>query len=72
MNVMEEDPDIRPLCVLKKLIQEAQAQPFDSKKNCFIPDEKEGFFLGEITGTKGEEVTVRTTKGEVYISILIS
>jgi myosin heavy chain 6/7 len=41
-----------------------QAQPFDAKKQCFVADPKEGFVTAEITGTKGEEVTVKTSKNE--------
>jgi myosin heavy chain 6/7 len=46
-----------------------QAQPFDGKKACWVPDPKESFVAAEITGTKGEEVTVKTEKGEVCIMI---
>jgi myosin heavy chain 6/7 len=41
-----------------------QAQPFDGKKQCWVPDAKESFIAAEITSTKGEEVTVKTDKGE--------
>lgn len=44
-----------------------QAQPFDAKKQCWAPDAKESFVAAEITSTKGEEVTVKTDKGEVCI-----
>lgn len=42
-----------------------QAQPFDGKKQCWVPDAKESFVAAEITSTKGEEVTVKTAKGDV-------
>jgi myosin heavy chain 6/7 len=42
-----------------------QAQPFDGKKQCWVPDQKEGFLAAEIQSTKGEEVTVKTSKGDV-------
>ena len=42
-----------------------QAQPFDGKKQCWVPDVKESFLAAEITGTKGEEVTAKTSKGDV-------
>ncbi len=52
-----------------------QAQPFDGKKQCWLPDAKESFVAGEIVSTKGEEVTAKTDKGEVctqfYIEFLI-
>ncbi|KAK7078910.1 putative TRAFAC class myosin-kinesin ATPase superfamily [Halocaridina rubra] len=35
-----------------------QAKPYDSKKSCWIPDEKDGFVMGEIIGTKGDLITV--------------
>ncbi|CAF1172361.1 unnamed protein product [Adineta ricciae] len=41
-----------------------QAQPFDGKKQCWIPDAKESFVAAEITATKGDEVTAKTDKGE--------
>ncbi|CAF2365471.1 unnamed protein product [Rotaria sp. Silwood2] len=41
-----------------------QAQPFDGKKQCWAPDPKESFIAAEITATKGEEVTVKTSKGD--------
>lgn len=41
-----------------------QAQPFDGKKQCWVPEAKEGFIAAEIQSTKGEEVTVKTGKGE--------
>jgi hypothetical protein len=40
-----------------------QAQPFDGKKSCWIPDHKEGFLPAEIVSTKGEEVTVKVNGG---------
>ena len=42
-----------------------QAQAFDAKKQCWVPDVKDSFIAAEITGTKGEEVTVKTAKGDV-------
>ena len=35
-----------------------QTKPYDPKKSCWVPDEKEGFVEGEIQGTKGDLVTV--------------
>lgn len=61
----EEDPDIGMLCVPRKLLQEAHAAPFDGKKNCWVPDEKEGFIAAEIQSAKGDDVTVRTVKRDV-------
>ena len=47
-----------------------QSQPFDGKKQCWAPDAKESFISAEITATKGEEVTVRTDKGDVCFNCL--
>jgi hypothetical protein len=44
-----------------------QAQPFDGKKQCWAPDAKESFVAAEITNTKGEEVIVKTSKGDVRL-----
>jgi myosin heavy chain 6/7 len=40
------------------------ARPFDGKKNCWVPDQKEGFLPAEIMSTKGEEVTVKVNGNE--------
>jgi hypothetical protein len=45
-----------------------QAQPFDAKKACWVPDPKESYVAGEIVSTKGEDVTIKNSKGEVSIS----
>ncbi|XP_055644606.1 myosin heavy chain, muscle isoform X14 [Toxorhynchites rutilus septentrionalis] len=41
-----------------------QSKPYDAKKACWVPDEKEGYVLGEIKATKGELVTVALPGGE--------
>jgi len=41
-----------------------QAKPYDGKKACWVPCEKEGFVQGEIQGTKGDLVTVQVPGGE--------
>lgn len=45
-----------------------QSKPYDSKKACWVPEEKEGYVLGEIKATKGELVTVALPGGEVMHS----
>ena len=40
-----------------------QSNPYDSKKNCWIPDPEEGYLAGEITATKGDTVTIVTARG---------
>ena len=42
-----------------------QTKPYDGKKATWVPDEKEGFALGEIKGTKGDLVVVGFPGGEV-------
>lgn len=42
-----------------------QSKPYDAKKACWIPDEKEGYLLGEIKATKGDIVSVGLPGGEV-------
>uniref|UniRef100_A0A1Q3G4T4 Putative myosin class i heavy chain n=1 Tax=Culex tarsalis TaxID=7177 RepID=A0A1Q3G4T4_CULTA len=41
-----------------------QSKPYDAKKACWVPDDKEGYVLGEIKATKGELVTVGIPGGE--------
>ncbi|CAF1976902.1 unnamed protein product, partial [Rotaria magnacalcarata] len=41
-----------------------RSQPFDAKKACWIPDPKESFVAGDIVETKGDQVVVKTAKGE--------
>ena len=42
--------------------------PFDGKKTCWIPDQKEGYVKADIESTKGDDVTVQTAKGEVRVT----
>jgi len=60
----EVDPDFQYLAPNKKMLAEEQSRPFDSKKNCWIPDHKDGYIKAEIISTKGEEVQVLTEKME--------
>jgi myosin heavy chain 6/7 len=54
-----DDPDFEFLGVDKhKLLKEQK--PYDGKKNCWVPDDKEGFMAAEIESTKGDMVTVKT------------
>ena len=56
----ERDPTpfLRPSLEMQR---QDQTMPFDAKKSCWVPDEKEGFISAEIKGTKGETVTVTIT-----------
>jgi len=59
--ISPDDPDYQYLAPNKKKLQEEQTQPFDGKKNCWIPDQKEGYVKAEIISTKGDDVTVLLT-----------
>jgi myosin heavy chain 6/7 len=65
MNDPEVQESLKFLLITSAERIKLQALPFDGKKQCWIPDHKEGFLSGEIESTKGEEVTVKTSKGEV-------
>ncbi|CAF4110720.1 unnamed protein product [Rotaria sp. Silwood2] len=62
------DPELKESLKYLSLTSEEriklQAQPFDGKKQCWAPDAKESFIGAEIVSTKGEEVTVKTDKGD--------
>nr|ALR88564.1 myosin heavy chain striated muscle-like 115 [Saccoglossus kowalevskii] len=60
---MGDDPE-QYLMVDKKKQMEDSTKAFDSKKFCWVPDEKEGFVKGEIVSTKGEMVTIKTGTGK--------
>lgn len=63
-----EDPDPTPyLFVSLEQKRIDQSKPYDGKKACWVPDEKEGFVQGEIKATKGDLVTVNLPGGEVII-----
>ncbi|KAL9706066.1 hypothetical protein quinque_009584 [Culex quinquefasciatus] len=60
-----DDPDPGPwLFISEEMKKEAMAKPYDGKKACWVPDEKEGFLQGEIKATKGDLVTVALPGGE--------
>lgn len=65
-----EDPDPTPyLFVSLEQKRIDQTKPYDAKKACWVPDEKEGYVLGEIKATKGDIVSVALPGGEViYLS----
>lgn len=62
----QEDEDPTPyLFVSLEQKRIDQSKPYDSKKTCWIPDDKEGYLLGEIKATKGDIVSVGVAGGEV-------
>ncbi|KAL7977725.1 hypothetical protein Chor_009674 [Crotalus horridus] len=44
---------------------ETQTRPFDSRNECFVPDEKEEFVKGKVTSRDGAMVNVQTESGKV-------
>ncbi|XP_063973786.1 myosin heavy chain, muscle isoform X32 [Diachasmimorpha longicaudata] len=60
-----DDPDPTPyLFVTLEQKRIDQSKPYDAKKACWVPDEKEGYLLGEIKATKGDVVSVVLPGGE--------
>jgi len=57
MSYNADDPDFQYLALDRRKLL-AEAPPYDAKKNCWIPDEKEGFTQGEIVSTTGDDVKV--------------
>lgn len=59
-----DDPDpTEYLFVSLEQKRKDQTKPYDGKKMVWIPDEKDGFVIGEIVSTKGDLITV-SYKGE--------
>lgn len=58
------DPDFKYLGVDRKAMMKQQAaQQFDSKKNFWIPDDKEGFVTAVVEEDNGDQVKVQTKEG---------
>lgn len=63
-----EDPDPAPfLYVSLEQKRKDQTKPYDGKKMVWIPDEKDGFVIGEISSTKGDLITVSYKGDEISI-----
>ncbi|XP_021957436.1 myosin heavy chain, muscle [Folsomia candida] len=59
-----EEPDpTQYLFISLEMKRADQTKPYDAKTTCWIPDDKECFALGCITGTKGDNVTVKLPDG---------
>jgi len=55
-----EEPDPTPYLFISLEMKRAdQTKPYDAKTACWVPDDKECFAQGIITGTKGDLVTVK-------------
>ena len=61
------DPDFLYLGVDRKALLKEFGDSFDSKKNFWAPDEKDGYIAVTVEETTGDKVTVKTEKGEVNI-----
>uniref|UniRef100_A0A336MJ45 CSON000536 protein n=1 Tax=Culicoides sonorensis TaxID=179676 RepID=A0A336MJ45_CULSO len=60
-----EDPDpTQYLYVSLEQKRIDQSKPYDAKKTCWVPDEKEGYVIGEIQATKGDLISVKIPGGE--------
>lgn len=58
------DPDFKYLGVDRKaLLKEQASKSFDSKKNFWIPDDKEGFIAALVDKDNGDQVEVNTKDG---------
>jgi myosin heavy chain 6/7 len=44
-----------------------QSKPYDGKKACWVPEEKELYVQGEIKSMKGDIATVSMSNGEVNV-----
>lgn len=64
-----KDPDFQYLGVDRKKAL-AEAPPYDGKKDCWVPDEKEGYVAAVIESTKGDVVTVKVGGTQVSVSKL--
>jgi myosin heavy chain 6/7 len=71
LNDPEVMESLHYLLVSKEEKMRTQARPFDGKKNVWVPDKVEGFLAAEIQSIKGEEVTVKTSKGDVLTILII-
>jgi myosin heavy subunit len=62
------DPEVVESCKYLVVPQadriKAQSQPFDGKKNFWCPDKADGYIACELQSEKGDQVTVKTSKGE--------
>lgn len=61
---MDKDPGWQYLRLAPDILLKEQSRPYDTKKNCWVPDQEEGYVAAEITSTKGDQVTVKIASGE--------
>ncbi|KAL3101299.1 hypothetical protein niasHT_028055 [Heterodera trifolii] len=60
---LEGDPGLPFLALSREDVMQNMSQTYDSKKNCWVPDEEEGFVAAEVKSADGDKVTVITAKG---------
>ncbi|XP_076340345.1 myosin heavy chain, muscle-like isoform X2 [Tachypleus tridentatus] len=64
-NPAAEDPDPSEyLFISLEQKRKDQTKPYDGKKMVWVPDEKDGFIIGNIVSTKGDTVTIDCPGGE--------
>ena len=66
MNDPEVIESLKYLLVPKEEKIRTQAQPFDSKKNFFVPDKEEGYLPAVIEKEDGDTILLKTRNGKVY------
>ncbi|VDK18600.1 unnamed protein product [Anisakis simplex] len=54
----ESDPGWQYLRRSREQMIMDQSIPYDTKKNCWVPDKDEGYVAGEIVATKGDVLTI--------------
>ncbi|KHN87676.1 Myosin-4 [Toxocara canis] len=59
----ESDPGWQYLRQSREQMIADQSKPYDSKKDCWVPDAEEGFVTAQIKSTKGDMVSVVTSRG---------
>lgn len=64
-----KDPGWQYLKLSPEEVLKNQSRPYDSKKNVWIPDPEDGYIAAEIKSTKGDMVTLTTSKGGEVITI---
>ncbi|KAK6055867.1 myosin head [Cooperia oncophora] len=58
MSEYEKDPGWQYLKRSREQMLKDQSQPYDSKKNVWVPDPEDGYVAAEIKSTKGDNVVV--------------
>ncbi|CAD5233385.1 unnamed protein product [Bursaphelenchus xylophilus] len=59
----ENDPGWKYLRRTREQILEDQSRPYDTKKDCWVPDEEEGYVAAVIKSTNGDQTVVQIAGG---------